>query len=106
MLQSEVWAGFKDLIFIASNLVMGCHKSSFDVLFGDFLSCGISVSALDLGNQFQQFVVIDIFQLKNINHNKLLKLIAQIQRRDRNAAAQKVSKQDIETAFVAAHHKI
>ena len=39
--------------------------------------------------------------LKNINHDKLLRLIAQRQRRDRNVAATKITKQDIETAFVA-----
>ena len=44
--------------------------------------------------------------LKNINHDKLLRLIAQLQRRDRHTAATKINKQDIETAFVAAHHKI
>jgi len=42
--------------------------------------------------------------LANIQQDKLRKLVAQLQQRQRNQAARKVSKQDIERAFVVANH--
>ena len=41
---------------------MGCHKSCLDVLLVYFRCCGMPVSALELGNQSQQFIVVDVFE--------------------------------------------
>ena len=44
--------------------------------------------------------------LANLQHDKLRKLVAQMQQRDRNITARKVTKQDKEKAFIMAHHKL
>ena len=54
-------------------------------------------------------IVSDGYQknwLANINHQKLLKLISQMQQRQRNIAANTFNKNDIEKSFILAHHKL
>jgi hypothetical protein len=44
--------------------------------------------------------------LTNIQHDKLLELIAQMQHHERNIASKKITQQDKVKAFIIAHHKL